>query len=576
MKTTHSRLNLSLVVTLTALVLMLSLAGAKAQPAVPGAAASIYAAVTDPLALSFGADGALYVGRDNSGSGGGNPDAVKIHRIGPGGSPVAEFGNAAIPDPDVVIVDRTGAVSGIPGAVLVGGQTSPGVGQVSRIAPDGTITSLFGPSSLYSNPSSLALDSLERLLFTDSYGGRVYRSDGSTPVLLFNLADAYSIAADAADRIVVSPANNPGRLMLYSASGALSNASFASVRLATPMARGPGGFWTTDLYAITASSNLIRIALDGTTTTMGSGFGAIEGLTFGPDGALYASDFAGDRIWRLQPLPSGLVSWWRGEGNANDESGAHPGTPVGDLAYAPGQVGQAFSLNGQNAAVALGNWFNFQQFTLSLWVKPNSSQAQYADLLDNVHSDYRSWAIQYDNASDATRSYWHWGTSLPSGGGSLSFALTNNTWQHWVVTLGADRIQHLYLDGKLAGSTTNTAAIPYDGTQYFNLGKHQIYGRYFNGLVDELMCFNRPLSPEEVASLYFNQGGSLQLSIQAASGSVLLSWSASAEGFGLVSRTNLAAGSWETVTNVPVLNGTRKEVLLPANTPAQRFFRLKQ
>ena len=275
-------------------------------------------------------------------------------------------------------------------------------------------------------------------------------------------------------------------------------------------------------------------------------------------------------------VPTGLISWWRGEGDTSDNMGVHPSTPVGGLAYAPGQVARAFLLNGQDAAVALGSWFNLQEFTISFWVKPTASQGQHADLLDNVHSDSRIWAIQYDNASDVTRGYWHWGTSGPSGGGSLSFALTNNTWQHWVVTLGDDRVQHLYLDGKLAGSTTNTAAIPYDGTQFFNLGKHHLLGRYFNGLVDELMCFNRALSPAEVASLYYGQGGPLQLSIQPASGGVLLSWPASATSFGLVSRTNLTAGVWESVTNTPSLSGDRKEVLLPAITPVQRFFQLTQ
>lgn len=288
---------------LLAFALTLPLAGAMAQPQVPGAVTSSYATVPDPLSLSFGADGALYVGRDNSGSGGGNPDAVKIHRIGPGGSPVTEFGNSAIPDPDAVIVDRTGAISGIAGSVLVGGQTSPGVGAVWRVAPEGTVTTLWGASSLYNNTCGFAFDSQGRLLFTDGAQGRVYRSDGGTPTLLFNLGDAYFIATDAADRIVVSPANNPGRLVLYSASGVLSNANFASVRLASPLARGPGGFWTTDLYAITAGGNLVRVALDGTTTTVGADFNEIEGLTFGPDGALYASDFNGDRIWRIALPP---------------------------------------------------------------------------------------------------------------------------------------------------------------------------------------------------------------------------------------------------------------------------------
>ena len=294
--------------------------------------------------------------------------------------------------------------------------------------------------------------------------------------------------------------------------------------------------------------------------------GGQGGLQYGGNGSLHYGP----------NVPPGLVSWWRGEGDASDTMGVHPGTAQGGLSYAAGQVGQAFVLNGQDAAVALGNWFNLQEFTLSLWVKPNASQMQYADLLDNVHSDNRSWAIQYDSAPEATRGFWHWGTSVPSGGGSISFALTNRTWQHWVVTLGSDRVQRLYLNGTLAGSTTNTAPIPYDGTQYFNLGKHQLYGRYFNGLVDELMCFNRPLSPDEVASLYFTQGGPLQLTIQSTAGGVLLSWPASATRFGLVSRTDLTTGMWESVTNAPSLNGDRKEVVLPADTPVQRFFRLAQ
>ncbi len=71
-----------------------------AQPVVPGAQTTLYARVTDPVRLSFGPDGTLFVGRDNIGSGGGNSDAVKIHRAGPGGSPVEEYGNAAITDPD--------------------------------------------------------------------------------------------------------------------------------------------------------------------------------------------------------------------------------------------------------------------------------------------------------------------------------------------------------------------------------------------------------------------------------------------------------------------------------------------
>jgi hypothetical protein len=100
--------------------------------------------------------------------------------------------------------------------------------------------------------------------------------------------------------------------------------------------------------------------------------------------------------------------------------------------------------------------------------------------------------------------------------------------------------------------------------------------RFFRGALDEVMIFSCALSAAEIASLYFNQGSPLPLSTQPTAEGVLLSSPASAASFGLVSRTNLTAGAWESVTNAPSLNGDRKEVLLPANTPAHRFFRLAQ
>jgi hypothetical protein len=270
--------------------------------------------------------------------------------------------------------------------------------------------------------------------------------------------------------------------------------------------------------------------------------------------------------------PAGLISWWRGEGNTSDTMDVHPGTPLGGLSYAAGQIGQAFVFNGQNAAVALGNWFNLQEFTLSLWVKPDASQVPNADILDNNHTGAKSWVIQSANNATSTTNQWIWGGN---GAGGIYYWMTNSAWQQIVVTVSSNHVSHLYRNGQLLQTVTGTGPIMYDGTQYFNLGKHQLLGRYFNGWVDELMCFNRPLLPEEVASLYFNQGGPLQLSIQPAAGGVLLSWPAIATSYGLVCRTNLTAGAWESVTNTPVLNGDRQEVLLPANTPVQRFFGLQ-
>ena len=44
--------------------------------------------------------------------------------------------------------------------------------------------------------------------------------------------------------------------------------------------------------------------------------------------------------------PAGLVSWWPGDGNAQDIIGPNDGTLQGGATFAPGVVGEAFKLNG--------------------------------------------------------------------------------------------------------------------------------------------------------------------------------------------------------------------------------------
>src|SRR5258708_26090521 len=45
------------------------------------------------------------------------------------------------------------------------------------------------------------------------------------------------------------------------------------------------------------------------------------------------------------PAPSGLISWWPGEGNANDVADANSGTLHGGVTFSNGVVGQACNVN---------------------------------------------------------------------------------------------------------------------------------------------------------------------------------------------------------------------------------------
>ena len=79
------------------------------------------------------------------------------------------------------------------------------------------------------------------------------------------------------------------------------------------------------------------------------------------------------------PAPSGIIAWWPGDGNANDIIGTNNGTLEGGVTFAPGAVGQAFSLNGSNAYVQVPQnnlWaFGTNDFSIECWAKFNANQS---------------------------------------------------------------------------------------------------------------------------------------------------------------------------------------------------------
>ena len=74
------------------------------------------------------------------------------------------------------------------------------------------------------------------------------------------------------------------------------------------------------------------------------------------------------------PAPAGLVSWWRGEGDANDSRDGNHGALVGGVTFAAGRVGQAFNLNGSNRVEVADapNLDLTSAVTLEAWINPSS------------------------------------------------------------------------------------------------------------------------------------------------------------------------------------------------------------
>src|SRR5437773_7083172 len=87
--------------------------------------------------------------------------------------------------------------------------------------------------------------------------------------------------------------------------------------------------------------------------------------------------FSGKLNAQCTPTASGLVSWWRGEGNANDTADGNNGSPIGALGYGSGEVGQAFVLDGSSSYIQVAaspslNIGTGSGVTIECWIKPAS------------------------------------------------------------------------------------------------------------------------------------------------------------------------------------------------------------
>ena len=200
------------------------------------------------------------------------------------------------------------------------------------------------------------------------------------------------------------------------------------------------------------------------------------------------------------PPPSGLVSWWPGEGNPKDIIGGNNGTLVGDTDYANGEVEQAFSFDGNGDGVQVISATNLQvqDFTIETWIKRSSSSViSYGSGGNATIFGYGTGAYNFFiNAS---------GNLIFSQEGNFDYvsgpSITDTNWHHVAMTKAGGTIV-FYLDG-VAYTTP-----PYDVTLTFTGGPLELdFGErtmttVFSGALDELSFYNRALSTSEIQAIY--------------------------------------------------------------------------
>jgi len=201
--------------------------------------------------------------------------------------------------------------------------------------------------------------------------------------------------------------------------------------------------------------------------------------------------------------PSGLISWWRAEGNASDQVGGNTGTLIGNAGYGAGRVGQAFAFDGSSDAVRLGNPanLNLQDLTIEGWIKrASASVVSYGQEGKGVVFSHGNGGYVFHLEADGALAF---GKGWVSGI-TASAAVTDTNHHHVAVTKSGSTVT-FYVDGVAYGApaydpgfvTTANAAI----------GGHDDLGNSLLGNIDEIAVYNRGLSASEIQGLYLAGAG---------------------------------------------------------------------
>lgn len=206
------------------------------------------------------------------------------------------------------------------------------------------------------------------------------------------------------------------------------------------------------------------------------------------------------------PPPSGVISWWSAEGNANDRLGRNNAVMQGDATFSAGEVGQAFSFDGSGDFAQIAT-----TSSLPVGASPRTVELWFRTPV-NLSSQTESGIFQYGSASNgnmfglvtsvnASGKLYFYGHNADLSG---TTTLLPNTWYHGAVTYNGTTVK-LYVNGQLE----NQAAIALNtviDSNGITIG-HRPGGAFWTGQIDEPTLYDRELSDSEIDAIY-NAGSS--------------------------------------------------------------------
>lgn len=212
--------------------------------------------------------------------------------------------------------------------------------------------------------------------------------------------------------------------------------------------------------------------------------------------------------------PHGLIGWWQGEGNYTDLVSGNNGTPLNGPTFIPGQVGQAFRLDGTDDSIQIADATRLKpaNISVSAWVK--------FDSLDSVTSDIGLQYILFKRGNGPFEAFSLFKLRGTGPDDRIHFLVGSNPtvnlraaavsttvikagqYYHLVGTYDGQNIK-LYVNGVLERTQPNTFDIGYvNGKPLVIGGSGEPFNGRVRGVVDEVQIYNRAVSATEARLIY--------------------------------------------------------------------------
>ena len=217
------------------------------------------------------------------------------------------------------------------------------------------------------------------------------------------------------------------------------------------------------------------------------------------------------------PVPTGIVGWWPGNGNANDIIGTNNGflSPAG-ATYAPGEVGLGFRLDGTNGFVEVPYSTVLEPTNITVeawvWLDPNANTNPGNEVIvfkQNTWSyDFEAYGLCKASVENSDGTYSNRFQFVVSRDGD-QVALNSLTvvqrgvWYHVAATYDGNQ-STLYVNGVAEVSTNAGFPLDYGNEPvYFGTtGNPAPYTAMFAGIIDAPSIYSRALASNEIAAIY--------------------------------------------------------------------------